>query len=233
MKHARIFLMSVAAAVICLGAYLTVSTLILARPMPAEPPERFPISSQFEFVQNYGNFIGDPIPRSLVIKTAEGVVLDLINLPQKRDVHGLFEIRDLQMTSSPGKNGTQIYRAAYTLQYFGPTPYSAPFGPVEILYALPHDTGASAPVYTYKHLLTQPAVIHIARLSPTASAHAMALKGPVDDQRTGIIWMSFLFGMAVIFNTGRRQYPRQPPAPHAVVATAPPRRKRPQKSLVA
>ena len=199
MKHARTLLML--AMVVCLGGSLTVYALITTRPAPTitpSPAEKFPILSQFELSRDYGYFIGDEIPLTLVIETAADVVLDLVNLPQQGDTHGLFEIRNLHITSSPGENTTQIYRAAYTLQYFGPTPYSAPFGPLEILYALPRDPDASQATYTYKRLLTQPAVIHIARLAPLRATQAVQLKGPVDDQRAGIIWASFFFGTTLV-----------------------------------
>jgi hypothetical protein len=198
MKPARTLL--ALAVVVCLGGYLTVHALITAQSAPpTTPPQQFPILPQFELPRGYGYFIGDEIPLTLVIETTADVVLDLVNLPQKGDTHGLFEIRDLHITSSAGENATQIYRAAYILQYFGPTPYSAPFGPLEILYALPHAPDASQPTYTYKRLLTQPAVIHIARLAPLRATQAVELKGPVDDQRAGIIWMSFFFGTMLVF----------------------------------
>jgi hypothetical protein len=197
MKHARTLLML--AVVVCLGGSLTVYALIAAQPAPAStPPEQFPILSQFELPRNYGYFIGDAIPVTLVIETAADVVLDLVNLPQKGDRHGLFEIRDLHLTSSPGENATQIYRVAYTLQYFGPTPYSTPFGPLEILYALPHEPKTAQPTYTYQRLLTQPAVIHIARLGPLRATQAIDLKGPIDDQRPEIIWISLFFGTLLL-----------------------------------
>jgi hypothetical protein len=189
------------AVVVCLGGSLTVYALITPQPAPPitpAPPEQFPILSQFELSRDYGYFIGDEIPLTLVIETTADVVLDLVNLPQKGDTHGLFEIRDVHITSSPGEHATQIYRADYILQYFGPTPYSAPFGPLEILYALPRAPDASQPTYTYKRLLTQPAVIHIARLGPLRVNQAVQLKGPVDDQRAGIIWVSFFFGTTLL-----------------------------------
>jgi hypothetical protein len=199
MMHARTLL--ILAVVVCFGGALSVYALITTQPastVTPAPPAQFPILSQFELSRDYGYFIGDEIPLTLVIETAADVVLDLVNLPQKGDTHGLFEIRDLHITSSPGENTTQIYRAAYILQYFGPTPYSAPFGPLEILYALPRAPGASQATYTYKRLLTQPAVIHIARLAPLRVTQAVQLKGPVDDQRAGIIWASFFFGTMLV-----------------------------------
>lgn len=199
MKHARPLL--ILAVVVCLGGSLTVYALITTQPAPRmmpSSPQQFPILSQFELSRDYGYFIGDEIPLTLIIETAADVVLDLVNLPQKGDTHGLFEIRDVHITSLPGEHTTQIYRAAYTLQYFGPTPYSAPFGPLEILYALPRGSDTSQATYTYKRLLTQPAVIHIARLAPLRVTQAVQLKGPVDDPRAGIIWASFFFGTVLV-----------------------------------
>jgi hypothetical protein len=49
MKHAHILFISMVATALGLGAYLTVSAFILARPEPAAPaPEQFPILSRFD-----------------------------------------------------------------------------------------------------------------------------------------------------------------------------------------
>jgi hypothetical protein len=186
-------------AVIGLCGYLAVPTFVHPSSEPsAVSSKQFPLFSRFELPRNYGYFIGDEIPLTLVIETTGDVVLDLINLPHKGQQHGLFEIRDRQMTSSVEANATEIYRIAYTLQYFGPTPGSAPFGPLEILYALP-DPNASGQTHIYKRLLTQPAVIHIARIGPMQPTVAPQIKGLQDDQRSVAIRLSLTLGMAMVF----------------------------------
>jgi hypothetical protein len=162
------------------------------------PTERFPIVPRFELPQAYGYFIGDEIPITLVIETTDEVVLDLISLPQAGGKFGPFEIRALHVTSSTLPQGAKVYRAAYTLQYFGPTPFTTVFGPLELLYAFPPSPHASTPTYTYQRLLTQPAVIHMARLSPRHAPHPAQIKGDVDDTRTGSVWILSILGTALV-----------------------------------
>jgi hypothetical protein len=162
------------------------------------PAEQFPIVPRFELPQAYGYFIGDEIPVTLVIETAGEVVLDLINLPQAGSKFGPFEIRALHLTSTALPQGAKVYRAAYTLQYFGPTPFTTVFGPLEILYALPASPRGSAPTYTYQRLLTQPAVIHMSRLGPRHSPHPAPIKGDVSDARTGPVWTWSILGTLLV-----------------------------------
>jgi hypothetical protein len=187
------------AVIIGLCGYLAVPTFVHPGSEPAPVSStQFPILSRFELPRNYGYFIGDEIPLTLVIETTGGIVLDLVNLPQKGQQHGLFEIRDRRMTSSAEANATKNYRIAYTLQYFGPTPGRVPFGPLEILYALA-DANASGRASHYKRLLTQPAVIHIARIGPMQPTVAPQIKGLQDDQRSAAIRLSFTLGIAMVF----------------------------------
>jgi hypothetical protein len=172
---------------------------VLAQSVPAATAlESFPILSRFELPRDYGYFIGDEIPLTLVIETGKDVVLDLVNLPQPGNKHGLFEIRALHLTSTTRPDATKVYRAAYTLQYFGPTPMTLPFGPLEILYALPPPTPGLTPHYTYQHLLTQPAILHLARIGPLRTAQMATFKGPWDDPRQGLAWALFSLGIALI-----------------------------------
>jgi hypothetical protein len=193
MKYARplLILLALAGA----GSYVALHAFT-STPVPAvgAPAERFPIVSRFDIPQAYGYFIGDEIPVDLVIETSGDVVLDLVNLPQAGGKFGPFEIRALQVTSAALPQGGKVYRATYTLQYFGPTPFTHVFGPLEILYALPPSPPTSAPTYTYKRLLTQPAVIHMARLGPQRAPLPIQIKGDVDDARTGVVWSLSILG---------------------------------------
>lgn len=187
-------------AIIGLCGYLTVPIVVSARSEPsAASSKQFPIFSRFELPRNYGYFIGDEIPLTLVIETTGDIVLDLVNLPNKGYQHGLFEIRDRKTTFSTDANATKVYRIAYTLQYFGPTPWSEPFGPLEILYALTPDPNVSGQAHIYKRLLTQPIVIHMARIGPLQPTAVPQMKGLQDDQRSVVIWLSFTLGMAMVF----------------------------------
>jgi hypothetical protein len=162
-----------------------------------EPPtdtERFPILTRFEYPRNYGYFIGDEIPLTLVVEASKGVVLDLINLPKKGEKHGLFEIRQAQLSSETAAEGTTVYRAAYTLQYFGPAPLTLQFEPLEILYAQSGERASTTQAYTYKSLLTQPVTLSLARIGPYGPTHAQDIKGPVAASRTMVLWGSFGIG---------------------------------------
>jgi len=186
-------------AIIGLCGYLTVPTFVRPHSAPsAASSKQFPIFSRFELPHNYGYFIGDEIPLTLVIETTEDIVLDLVNLPHKGYQHGLFEIRDRKMTISTDANATKVYRIAYTLQYFGPTPWSEPFGPLEILYALSPAPNVSGQAHIYKRLLTQPIVIHMARIGPVQPTAVPQMKELQDDQRSVAIWLSFTLGMAMV-----------------------------------
>lgn len=159
----------------------------------ATPIERFPVLSRFEFPRNYGYFIGDEIPLTLVIETTGDVILDLVNLPGKGEKHGVFEVRNVTITSSTVSPEKKIYRAAYTLQYFGPTPLITHFGPLEILYAWPKER-VSMGTYAYQRLFTQPVPISLSRIGPFQPARALEMKKPMDDPRFGIIWTTFILG---------------------------------------
>ena len=195
MIKTRTFVAILAAVSFGLGTYLLMSR----HPEPALPSEeRFPIVSRFELPRDYGYFIGDEIPLTLIIETHGRVVLDLVNLPQKGEKHGLFEIRGLSLSLPTSNNEHKVYRASYVLQYFGATPLTAQFQGLEILYALsdarsgPHDT------YAYKSLFTQPVTINVSRIGPFRPAHAMGVKGPQQIHRQELIFASYIFGTAFL-----------------------------------
>jgi hypothetical protein len=185
--------------VVSVLGYLAVQRLISTRPVSSLPAlERFPILSRFELPRDYGYFIGDEILLTLVIETTGSIVVDLVNLPQKGEKHGVFEIRDLTLTSSAVAPEHKVYRATYTLQYFGPTPLIVPFAPVEILYAHSADKASLTKRYTYQSLFTQPVPISISRISPYHAAQPLAIKGPADDPRSGRIWAAVALGTVCV-----------------------------------
>ena len=197
MKSVRLLFLLLALG--CGGVYVAGHAFTSTPAAPvASATEQFPILSRFEHPHSYGYFIGDEIPVTLVIETTGNVTLDLINLPHPGDKFGPFEIRQLQLTSATLSPGSKVYRAAYTLQYFGPTPMTTIFGPLEILYALPPAPNLPQPTYTYKRLLTQPALIHLSRLGPLRPPRPLAIKGYVDDSRTGLMWVFFTGGTLLV-----------------------------------
>lgn len=181
-------------------SYFVVDALIVDPPETTAPEtERFPIVTRFDIARDYGYFIGDEIPLTLIIETSQNVVLDLVNLPHQGDQHGLFEVRDFTLTTSTSAHGGTTYRAAYSLQYFGAAPLTTQFEPLEILYAPTADQASATHVYTYKSLFTQPLTINISRIGPYQPTEALDPKGPISDTRSALVWLSCLLGVAFVF----------------------------------
>ena len=208
MKRVAWFLVSVV--LMSLLGYLGVEAFI---PVATAPPtsqeevqsksEPFPITTRFELDRDYGYFIGDVISLTLIVEARQGVVVDLVNLPQKGEQHGLFEIRDATITSSVHDDAVTIHRAAYRLQYFGAAPLAVEFEPLEILYALDSSRGAVAPTYQYQALFSQPLRINISRIGPYQPTKALDPKGPLTDKRLVLFWGTSILGtMCVIAAVG-------------------------------
>ena len=86
--------------------------------------ERFPILTRFELPRDYGYFIGDEIPLTLVVETSQGVVLDLVNLPKQGETHG--PIRDSRLTAydgTPYPGGNNLSRCLYSPVFWGHAPH--------------------------------------------------------------------------------------------------------------
>jgi hypothetical protein len=160
--------------------------------------EPFPIVTRFDITRDYGYFIGDEIPLTLVVETAKGVVLDLVNLPHRGEQHGLFEVRDFALTSTASKDGGTVYRVAYRLQYFGAAPLTIQFEPLEILYAAADAGVSTTPVPNYKSLFTQPVAINISRIGPYEPTKALDPKGPLPDKRAEFVWLPCLLGVTLL-----------------------------------
>jgi hypothetical protein len=206
MKQLRILSIAV------LAAALSYTLGSSPRSQAAEPTtavEPFPILTRFEYPRNYGYFIGDEIPLTLIVETTKGVILDLVNLPKKGEKHGLFEIRDVRLTTAATMQGGTLYRAAYTLQYFGAAPLTVQFTPLEILYAQSEERLSTTQTYSYKSLLTQPVSLSLARIGPYAPTSALDIKGPVADSRTLLLWASIGAGalcLLAAIGAGSRQW---------------------------
>lgn len=180
-------------------SYAAICLVVAQTDTPVEPPAAtapFPIVTRVTLPHNYGYFLGDAIPLTLLVETTQDIVLDLVNLPRKGEKHGLFEVRDLHLTTTR-EHGHKVYRAEYALQYFGATPLTVPFEPLEILYALPGDRQQDA-TYHYKSLRTQPVTISMARIGPYHSTAAMDIKEPLDDARLHLIVPSAIIGLILL-----------------------------------
>jgi hypothetical protein len=179
----------------------SVEAFILAEPEPepeteAEPfpSERFPIVTRIELPRDYGFFIGDEIPLTVIIEASPDAVLDLVNLPRAGEQHGQLEIRHFKLTSTVRADRTTTYQAAYRMQYFGIAPFTISFEPLEILYAARQDRDEIANAYHYKSLFTQSVSINISRIGPYRSTPALEPKGPLHDRRTVFFWIPIIGG---------------------------------------
>jgi hypothetical protein len=207
MNWVRILLLGVVAIGLSYGVGLSHTS---GAAEPAEEAQRFPILTRFEVPRNYGYFIGDDIPLTLIVETSQGVILDLVNLPKKGEKHGLFEIRDVRLSTVPQAAGGTIYRAAYVLQYFGATPLTVLFEPLEILYARSVERSSASQTYSYQSLHTQPVSLNLARIGPYGPTNALDIKGPVTDSRDFLWWGSVSLGTLLLLCAtgagGRRWY---------------------------
>ena len=59
--------------------------------------DAFPITVDFQCPRNFGFHIGDEIPLTVTLEVSEGPIIDLVNLPQKNEIHGPFEVRDVRV----------------------------------------------------------------------------------------------------------------------------------------
>lgn len=157
------------------------------------PVEKFPILPRFEVPRNYGFFIGDQIPLRLIIEIADDIVVNLEKLPQKGQKHGPFEIADMQISRQTTAGHGAIYQVSYSLQYFGPTPLTAAFEGVEILYASVTERHPPRQTSTYKRVVTQPVLINMARLSPLHHTASRKPKGAIHHQRMLTVWLGGIF----------------------------------------
>ena len=165
--------------------------------------ERFPIVTRIELSRDYGFFIGDEIPLTVIIEASADTVLDLVNLPRIGEQHGQFEIRDFELTSTVGADQTTTYEATYLMQYFGIAPFTIPFKPLEILYAAKQDRDEVAKAYRYKSLFTQPVSINISRIGPYRPTPALDPKGPMKDRRTALLWIPAIGGaLCIVVSVG-------------------------------
>ena len=170
--------------------------------------DRFPIVTRIDMARDYGFFIGDEIPLTLTIEVENDVVLDLMNLPRAGDQHGLFEIREMVLTSSTDENRITTYDVRYQLQYFGAAPLTIEFKPLEILYALGQERSSLTQMYTYKSLFTQPVIVNISRIGPYRPTQALGPKGPLDNQRM-FVWQPDMLSFDVSFHGCDRHWIRE------------------------
>lgn len=154
------------------------------------PPdqESFPITIDFDCPRDFGFHIGDEIPLTVTLKAKEGVIVDLVNLPQKDEAHGPFEVRDVTVRKRR-ESGRTIYTVFYRLQCFRPAIAvdRLSFPPLRISYATKEDWNPVESTYRYRGVFSQPFDIFVSRTA-TYFGPMKEMKGPIMDKRVAIMW---------------------------------------------
>ncbi|NVL93502.1 MAG: hypothetical protein HWN71_10765, partial [Desulfobacterales bacterium] len=70
------------------------------QPEEGDPPdnEAFPITVDFHCPRNFGFHVGDEIPLTVTMEVKAGPIIDLVNLPQRGEIHGPFEVRSVRVS---------------------------------------------------------------------------------------------------------------------------------------
>lgn len=187
-------------------AFLTLGSV--SQPGPSvEPPKKdtpgemaFPISIDFECPRNFGFHIGDEIPLMVTLEAQDGIVIDLVNLPQKKEKHGPFEVRDVRVRKRR-KGGRTVYTVFYRLQSFEPAIAvdKLNFPSLRISYATKDDWDRKDSKYRYQSLFAQIFEVFVSRTA-TYFGPMKDIKGPMKDKKFNFIWQAAtsLGGLMVI-----------------------------------
>jgi hypothetical protein len=162
--------------------------------------EAFPITVDFHCPRNFGFHIGDEIALVITVNAQDGHIVDLVNLPQKDEAHGPFEVRDVMVQRCPNGAGN-TYTVAYRLQSFEPAIAvdKVKFPPLRVSYATEKDWNPVESKYHYRSLLSQPFDIFVSR---TAAYYGPMkdIKGPLMDKMAALVWkVALVFGGFVVF----------------------------------
>jgi hypothetical protein len=162
--------------------------------------ESFPITIDFDCPRNFGLHIGDEIPLTVTLEARNGVILDLVNLPQKNDTHGPFEVRDMKVRKHR-ESGQTVYTVTYQLQCFTPAiaVNKVAFPPLYIRYATKEDWDPMELKYRYRSLFSQSFEILFSRTA-TYFGSMKDMKGPIPDKKAAVMWEMAIFagGLMVI-----------------------------------
>jgi hypothetical protein len=162
--------------------------------------EAFPITVDFYCPRNFGFHIGDEIPLTVTLETTDGPVVDLVNLPQKGETHGSFEVRDVRVSKHQESDRT-VYTVVYQLQSFEPAIAvdKVNFPPLRISYATRGDWNPVESTYRYQSLFSQPFDIFVSRTA-TYFGPMKDIKGPIQDETVAFIWkVSTIVGGLMVF----------------------------------
>ena len=163
--------------------------------------EAFPITVDFHCPRNFGFHIGDEIPLTVALKAENGPFVDLVNLPQKGEIHGPFEVRGVRVRKRQ-KGDRTVYKVFYQLQSFEPAIAvdRLRFPPLRIYYAEGRNWNPVESKYHYRSLFSQPFDIFVSRTA-TYYGPMKDIKGPIMDKRATVIWKvtSVVGGLMLLF----------------------------------
>lgn len=150
--------------------------------------EGFPITIDFHCPRSFGFHIGDEIPLTVTLEAREGIIVDLVNLPQKNETHGPFEVRDVRVRKHR-ERGRTIYTVFYRLQSFRPAVAvdRLSFPPLRISYATKEDWNPVESTYHYRGLFSQSFDIFVSRTA-TYFGPMKDMKGPVMAKKAAFRW---------------------------------------------
>jgi hypothetical protein len=169
--------------------------------------EVFPITIDFHCPRNFGFHIGDEIPLTVTLEAREGIILDLVNLPRKNDIHGPFEVRDMKMRKRR-ENGRTVVTVSYQLQCFTPAiaVSRVSFPPLYIGYATQEDWDPMELKYRYRSLFSQSFEILFSRTA-TYFGSMKEAKGPIPDKKAAVLGKVAIFAGGLIALAGLITWP--------------------------
>ncbi len=146
-------------------------------------PGTFPIKVDFHTPRNFGFHIGDEIPLTVTLEVRKGAILDLVNLPHPKDMHGLFEVRGMKVGKRL-ENDRTVYTVSYRIQCFTPAlaVNKVNFPPLHIRYATQEDWNPMESKYRYRDLYSQSFEVFFSRTAPFFGP-MKELKGPILDKK--------------------------------------------------
>lgn len=166
---------------------------------PTEP-NVFPVTVDFDSPRNFGFHVGDEIPLNITMKVKKGSIVDLVNLPKKKESHGPFEVRDVNVRKHSNGDQTE-YAVSYRLQSFEPAIAvdRLTFPSLRISYATNGSWNRKDAKYEYQTLFSQPFDILVSRTA-TYMGPMKELKGPIYDRKGTFLWMVTMpLGSLLIF----------------------------------
>lgn len=181
---------------------------------PGDQPEgdlpdhgAFPITVDFHCPRNFGFHIGDEIPLTVTLVARQGPIVDLVNLPQKGENHGPFEVRNVRVHKRLN-GGETTYVVLYQLQSFKPAIAvdRLQFPPLSISYATKGDWNPRESQYHYRSLYSQPFDVFVSRTA-TYFGPMKDIKGAIMDKRLTLIWKMIIVGGSLMVLVALSSWP--------------------------